>query len=158
MPPARSWTHTVPSSRFKGRERICASGDRVRKTTGDLGLREGAALRRARAAEPRDAPDPDAASPLQCRGRGRPSDPGADGRVPRPRNPFSTPRGTRPRPASRASRLTCGRVGGRRRRPASPSQRPHPSHPPAPAGLRPPPPRSGTLAFLLRVPDMQPAA
>lgn len=114
-------------------------------------------MRSARAAEPRDAPAAAAASPLR-RPRARAAlGPGAHGRAPRPRSHFSTPRGTRPRPASRACRLTCG-SGRRAEAPSSLPRAEAASRPPAPAALRPPPPRSGTLAFLLRPPDAQPAA
>lgn len=98
--------------------------------------------------------------------RGRPRAPaarwlGADRRVPRPPSPFSAPRGMRPRPASRASSLTCG--SGRRAevspgRARAPGQRLHPSHPAAPAALRAPPPRAGTRVFLLWAEDVPPAA
>lgn len=118
-------------------------------------------LLRARAVVPRDAPDPAAASALQRPRAPAARQPGADRLVPRPRSPFSTPRGTRHRPASRASSLTCGSCGRAEVPPGlarAPGQRLHLSHPPASVALRTPPPRSGTRVFLLRASDVQPAA
>lgn len=101
-------------------------------------------------------------------GRRRPSDPRADGGVPRPRGHFSTARGTRLRPASRASPLTCG--SGRRAEVPSAS----PGRPEAAASLSPPhlrrspaaasgirsarAPRPGTRVLPRWAPDVQPAA
>lgn len=93
-----------------------------------------------------------------ARGRGRPSDPAQTAVRPGPAVPSQLRGGRVPARLPAPAGLPAGPAGGRRRRPASPGQRPPPAHPPAPAALRPLPPRSGTLAFLLRAPDVQPAA
>lgn len=125
------------------------TGDWVRKTTSGWG--QG---RRLFGAEP--------GPPCPGMRRIRPQHPGCRARgrrgcAPRPRSPFSTPRGARP-PLGFPRRPAYLRVwagGGRRRRAASPG---HPGGCRIPPTSQPPPLRSGTLAFLLRARVVQPAA
>lgn len=115
--------------------------------------REGAAvLRRARAAVPREAPDPAAASSL---GRRRPSDPGAHCRVPGPEAPSQL--GSSPG-FPRVPRLPAGRAGTLKLRAASRGREGGPNRGGIllPLSLRRPPVASRS-ARLLSAPDAEPA-